>query len=81
MANQFWRTPADRLIDQPIYQYGAKDSGDKTGGGDFLFCQGTDPELILLLEARPAGNKLAWHYAVAPFTDYALDVNSVRIAS
>lgn len=63
-----------RLITQPIYQYTAKDTEEKIGGGVFLFCQGTDPELILLLEARAAGSKLAWHYAVAPFTDYALAV-------
>ena len=64
-----------RLLGQPIYQYTAKDSEEKTGGGVFLFCQGTDPELILLLEAHPAGSKLAWHYAVAPFTDHALAVH------
>ncbi len=63
-----------RLLGQPIYQYTAKDADEKTGGGVFLFCQGTDPELILLLEARPARGKLAWHYAVAPFTDFALVV-------
>jgi hypothetical protein len=61
-----------RLIIQPIYQYTEKDSEEKSGGGVFLFCQGTDPEMILLLVAHAAGSKLAWHYAVAPFTDYAL---------
>lgn len=63
-----------RLVSQPIYQYTIKDSEEKTGGGVFLFCQGTDPELILLLEAHSASGKLAWHYALAPFTDYALAV-------
>ena len=28
---------------------------DEAAGGVFLFCQGTDPEVILLLEARQAG--------------------------
>jgi hypothetical protein len=46
-----------RLLTQPIYQYTAKQPSDAIGGGVFLFCQGTDPELILLLEAREAGGK------------------------
>jgi len=44
------------------------------GGGVFLFCQGTDPEVILLLEARQSGDRRTWHYALAPFTDYGLSV-------
>jgi hypothetical protein len=63
-----------RLITQPIYQYPANEEAGTLGGGVFLFCQGTDPELILVLDARQAGERRAWHYAVAPFTDYALTV-------
>jgi hypothetical protein len=62
-----------RLITQPIHQYTAEKS-DAIGGGVFLFCQGTDPEVILLLEARPGRDRPAWHYALAPFTDYGLSV-------
>ena len=40
----------------------------------FLFCQGTDPEVILLLEARQLEGRRAWFYALAPFTDYGLSV-------
>ena len=63
-----------RLITQPIYQYTAKQPSDTIGGGVFLFCQGTDPEVILLLEARRVQDRLAWYYAFAPFTDYGLSV-------
>ncbi|MCI0361557.1 MAG: hypothetical protein L0211_23990 [Planctomycetaceae bacterium] len=62
-----------RLITQPIYQYTAKQPSD-TLGGAFLFCQGTDPEVILLLEARQVKGRSTWHYALAPFTDYGLNV-------
>lgn len=68
-----------RLLTQPIYQYTVKNSadkrdGDKIGGGVFLFCQGTDPEVVLVLEARRSKDRSAWHYALAPFTDYGLSV-------
>jgi hypothetical protein len=63
-----------RLITQPIYQYAANQEAGTLGGGVFLFCQGTDPEVILVLDARRDGKRQAWHYAVAPFTDYALNV-------
>jgi len=63
-----------RLVTQPIYQYTAKQPSDTVGGGVFLFCQGTDPELILVLEARQVKGRRAWLYALAPFTDYGLSV-------
>jgi hypothetical protein len=63
-----------RLITQPICQYTPQQPSATIGGGVFLFCQGTDPELVLLLEARENAGKRVWHYALAPFTDYALSV-------
>jgi hypothetical protein len=63
-----------RLITQPIHQYAAKEPAETIGGGVFLFCQGTDPEVILLLEAREVAGKRIWFYALAPFTDYGLSV-------
>jgi hypothetical protein len=63
-----------RLLTQPIYQYSGKKDSATLGGGVFLFCQGTDPEVILLLEARKVKDRAAWHYALAPFTDYGLSV-------
>jgi hypothetical protein len=64
-----------RLITQPVHQYTIKDGGDTIGGGVFLFCQGTDPEVILLLEARQVAGRSTWFYALAPFTDYGLSVS------
>jgi hypothetical protein len=68
-----------RLITQPVYQYSAKEPAarepaETIGGGVFLFCQGTDPEVILLLEAREQAGQRTWSYALAPFTDYGLSV-------
>lgn len=63
-----------RLITQPIYQYSPEEPSDTIGGGVFLFCQGTDPEVILLLEGREVKDRRVWHYALAPFTDYGLSV-------
>lgn len=63
-----------RMITQPVYQYAAQQPSDTVGGGIFLFCQGTDPEAILLLEARQVNGRRIWYYALAPFTDYGLTV-------
>src|SRR5262249_11237169 len=38
----------------------------------FAFCQQTDPELLLLIEARKCGAGYRWEYAVAGFSDMDL---------
>ena len=38
-------------LSQPLYRYGGDDSG-VLDGGLFVFVQGTDPEVFLLIEAR-----------------------------
>src|SRR4029077_2592739 len=40
-----------RLLDQPVYKYGAGDGG-LLEGGLFAFVVGTDPEVLLVVEAR-----------------------------
>jgi hypothetical protein len=64
-----------RLLPQPLYRYESTDP-DIPDGAVFAFVTsaGTDPEVILVLEARkPAGGgDPAWHYAVARFTDLDL---------
>jgi hypothetical protein len=58
------RTPL-RTLTQPIYRYDATDSL-VLGGALFAFVQGTDPEALLLLEARTGEDgKASWHYALA----------------
>jgi hypothetical protein len=52
-----------RLLPQPIYHYeSAKE--DVIDGGMFAFVLGTDPEILLLLEARKeSSGKTAWQFA------------------
>ena len=40
----------------------------------FAFCQGTDPEIILAIEARCTADGFRWHYGCAAFSDYRLHV-------
>ncbi len=63
-----------RLLSRPLYSYDPKDHAGTSGGALFAFCQGTDPEIILAIEARPAGDAFRWHYACAGFSDLVLHV-------
>jgi hypothetical protein len=52
-----------RLLPQPVYRYAAPKQG-VIGGALFAFVQGTDPEIVLLIEARGKGAAGAtWQYA------------------
>jgi hypothetical protein len=66
-----------RLLTQPLYRYQSTDP-DVLDGGVFAFVTsaGTDPEAVLVVEARkpPDGGDPIWHYAVGRFTDLALSV-------
>ncbi len=66
-----------RLLPQPFYRYESTDS-DVLDGAVFAYVTsaGTDPEALLVLEARkPSGKDLPiWHYAVSRFTDTELRV-------
>lgn len=54
-----------RLMPQPLHRYG-KAGGDVLDGGLFAFSKGTNPEVLLLIEALPdKAGKLHWHYAPA----------------
>jgi hypothetical protein len=53
-----------RLLDQPVYKYGAGDGG-LLEGGLFAFVVGTDPEVLLVIEAREVEEGRRWHYALA----------------
>jgi hypothetical protein len=61
-----------RLLPQPLYRYESTDPNVLDGAVfAFVTSAGTDPEAILVIEARPgaAGGQPAWHYAVGRFTD------------
>jgi len=62
-----------RLLEKPIYQYGA-DSGGLVEGALFAFVVGTDPEVLLLLEVREIEGKALWHYALARMNRDAMRV-------
>src|SRR5262249_24920319 len=52
-----------RLLPPPIYPHGSPEMRG-TGGGLFVFVEGTDPEAYLLIEAR-GGDDPHWEFAFA----------------
>ncbi len=58
------RTTELRLISQPIFRYDSSDP-EIADGALFAFADGTDPEVLLMLEARHGDRGDAWHYAAA----------------
>jgi hypothetical protein len=78
-TEDFRTTPASdatkfelRLVTQPLYQYQSVKLGVLTGCV-FAFVNGTDPEVLLVLEARTAqgsgtAEQPAWHYLLCPMT-------------
>ncbi len=61
--------PGDlRLLPKPLYRYPA-DAEGALDGGLFAFVQGTDPEVLLLLEAEKRSEGPRWRIAFARFTN------------
>ena len=64
-----------RLLPAPLYRYAAAKSGVIDGALFTLVSDaGTDPEALLLIEARKEGDKLHWEYACGRFSDRSLYV-------
>jgi hypothetical protein len=64
-----------RLLPAPLYRYPAARSGVVDGALFALMSSaGTDPEVLLLLEARQTDGKLHWEYACGRFSDWELRV-------
>ena len=61
-----------RLLPRPLVRYESPDR-DILDGALFAFVQGTNPEAILLVEARTEESGDSWQYAFARLTIYALD--------
>jgi tetratricopeptide (TPR) repeat protein len=81
LANQFTATakfdgPRECLTlrREPLYRYG-RSGADPLDGALFAFLRATDPELVLMIEAR--GNSLSrrWHFALARLSNNSLWVN------
>jgi hypothetical protein len=68
-----------RLLARPLYRYDLKESKDTDprlqDGGIFAFVMGTDPEVILLLEAVQHGEDVTWEYAFARATGWAAEAS------
>jgi hypothetical protein len=64
-----------RLLPTPLYRYPAAKSGVVDGALFALMSSaGTDPEVLLVIEAREEGGKLRWEYAVGRFSDWELHI-------
>jgi hypothetical protein len=64
-----------RLLPAPLYRYPEAKSGILDGAlFTLVSTAGTDPEVLLLLEAREADGKLRWEYACGRFSDRSLYV-------
>jgi hypothetical protein len=81
LANQFTATTTTeegvthdlRLLTKPIYRDSSADAGALSDGALFVFVLGTDPEVVLRIEARPdKRGEAQWHYALARMSYRAL---------
>jgi hypothetical protein len=61
-----------RLLTTPLYRFDATDSSHSLGGALLAFCQETDPEIFLLIEARRVRDAFQWQYAAAEFSNLNL---------
>ena len=65
-----------KLLPTPLYRYPAAKTGVIDGALFALISTaGTDPEVLLLIEAREANGKVRWEYACGRFSDWELRVN------
>jgi len=62
-----------RLLPNPLVRYSKPDRG-LVDGGMFALVHGTDPEMLVMIEARRDDNQqeAAYHWALAPMTSFEL---------
>ena len=60
-----------RMLPRPIFRYSDPETG-LSDGAIIAFVQGTDPEALLLIEARSDENEARWHYGIARCTSWGL---------
>ena len=60
-----------RLLTRPLHRFG-KTETETLDGALFAHAHGTDPELLIIVEAIRIESAYRWHYALAPMTGYAL---------
>lgn len=69
-----------RMLPQPLYRYDAGDKGDGATNADvldgalfaFVSTAGTDPELLLVIEARRVSGEWRWEFGGGRFSDNSL---------
>jgi hypothetical protein len=66
-----------RLLRQPLFRYDLPQQEGETiarvlDGGLFTLASGTDPEILILVEARESGGGRHWHWALGRFSDRPL---------
>ncbi len=67
-----------RLLTRPLYRYGSAE-GKALDGKLWAFVQGTNPEVLLLVELRRApDHTLRWNYAFAAMTSYPAEAKRNR---
>lgn|SRR5262245_12671990 len=65
-----------RLLSTPLYRYPAARTGVVDGALFAIASEaGTDPEVLLMLEAREVDGKLRWEYALCRFADCEIHVS------
>ena len=68
-----------RLLPKPLYRYdltkATRTDPPLRDGGMFAFAMGTDPEVVLLLEAVERQNKTVWQYAFARATAWPAEAS------
>ena len=60
-----------RVLPRPIYRYSEPEAG-LIDGAIIAFSPGTDPEALLLVEARSSPGTRRWHYAIVRCTSWAV---------
>lgn len=72
--NEDFSTPEQlRLLTTPVYRYSSKEH-DIMDGAIFAFVQGTNPEILLLIEAEANDVTTKWQYGFARMSSYNLRV-------
>lgn len=62
-----------RILPNPLYKYSDEDRGI-VQGALFAFAHGTDPEVLLIIEAHKSDDELTWKVGFAPLTSYECEV-------
>ena len=64
-----------RLLPKNVFRNQVTPGSDVVDGACFLLSQATDPEVVLLFEARRSGNETSWHYALARLNQHRFVVS------